>query len=102
MEPYRRISLITRRWWLWPPRRTDPWWPATPSDGPLTLDSRSWVAKPLPANRTSIHPWRTRAAIDGPAPVWITAGPHTASTLAPDDRARRTRSAIWPTSRPLG
>ena len=43
----------------------------TPSDVPSTFDSMSWVAKPLPANSTSIQPPRTRRAIAGPAPVWI-------------------------------
>ena len=36
----------------------------------------SCVAKPLPANSTSIQPSRTSRATSGPAPVWMTAGPH--------------------------
>ena len=43
------------------PRCTD-----TPSDVPSTLDSMSWVAKPLPANSTSIQPSRTRRGDVGP------------------------------------
>ncbi len=82
---------MTRRWLLWPPSAAVPSWTDTPSEVPMTLDSRSWVAKPLPANRTSIQPSRTSAATDGPAPVWMTAGPHTASTLAPPSLARRIR-----------
>ena len=73
----------------------------TPSDVPITLDSMSWVAKPLPAKSTSIQPSRTSRATSGPAPVWITAGPHTASILPPV-LAARMRAATSPTSRPFG
>ena len=62
----------------------------------------SWVAKPLPAKRTSMNPSRTMVATSGPAPVWITAGPHTASSLPPPARARRIRSATSATSKAFG
>ena len=54
-----------------------------PSDVPSTFDSMSWVAKPLPAKSTSIHPPATSCATAGAPPVCTTAGPHTASTRPP-------------------
>ena len=69
---------------------------------PSTFDSMSWVANPLPENSTWIQPPRTSRATSGPPPVWITAGPHTASTDAPAARAPRMRSATCLTRRPFG
>ena len=47
---------MTRRWLEWPPSVAVPSATDTPSDVPSTFDSMSWVAKPLPANSTSIQP----------------------------------------------
>ena len=70
---------------------------------PSTLDSMSWVAKPLPAKSTSIQPSRTSRATAGPPPVWMTAGPQTARTVARRGRwAARMRSATCATSSALG
>ena len=102
MEPWRRISLITRTWLAWPPSTGTPSATPTPSDVPSTLDSRSWVAKPLPVNRQLIQPCSTSAARSGPAPVWIAAGPATSRTRPPSSRAARIRSATWRISRALG
>ena len=59
----------------------------------MTLASMSWVAKPLPAKSRSTQPSRTMRATSGPAPVWITAGPHTARTRPPAALARLMRRA---------
>ena len=80
---------MSRRWLECPPSVPWPDVTDTPSDVPSTFDSMSWVAKPLPAKSTSIHPPRTRRATAGPPPVWITAGPHTASTRPPRSWAAR-------------
>ena len=102
MEPQRRTSLMVRRWLEWPPSVVRPSRRWTPSEVPMVFDSMSCVANPLPAKRTSTNPSRTRAARSGPAPVWIRAGPHTASSLPPAALARRIRSDTSATRRPFG
>ena len=108
MEPWRRTVLMRRRWFECPPSM--PWPDVTemPSDVPRTFDSMSWVAKPLPANRTSIHPSRTSPATAGPPPVWIDGGtthgehplaalacrPHALGDLGDEDRLRLLRADL--------
>ena len=49
-----------------------------------------------------MNPSRTMVATSGPAPVWITAGPHTARSFPPPARARRIRSATSATRSAFG
>ena len=49
-----------------------------------------------------MNPSRTRVATSGPAPVWITAGPHTARSFPPPARALRMRSATSATRSAFG